>query len=125
MDVCLAEVGVAPLALNRQNTPRPGRSGLRFFRMLAAMLSLAAVGCAGQGIRYTRVASPYSLDFHGTPAGGKTCRVNEHILREPVSGAAVSASFTLRGVEEAAREAGITNLYYADMEIFDALNGLY
>ena len=58
---------------------------MRLFRMFVTMLSLATAGCVGQGLLYTRVVKPYSSDFRGTPAGGKTCRVNEHILREPFS----------------------------------------
>jgi hypothetical protein len=74
---------------------------------------------------YTRVVRPYSHDFRGTPPGGKTCRVNEHVLREPFSGAHVSVSFTWGVLEEAARTAGMTSLYYADMETLSVLNGVY
>ena len=113
------------MATNRQNTLCNGRSGMRLFQMLVAMLSLATTGCIGQGILYTRVVKPYSSDFHGAPAGGKTCRVNEHILREPVSGVNISASFTSRVVEEAAHMAGMTNIYYADVETLSVLKGIY
>ena len=69
--------------------------------------------------------SPYTTDFRATPAGAETCRVNQHIFREPVSGTHVSVDFTLRVVQEAAREAGITNLYYADLETLSVLNRIY
>jgi hypothetical protein len=98
---------------------------MRLFRLLVAMLSLATAGCAGQGMLYTRVVSPYSTDFHATPAGSKTCRVNEYILKDPVGGTHVSVDYTLRVVQKAAREAGITNLYYADLETFSILQGIY
>jgi hypothetical protein len=93
--------------------------------MLAALLTLATAGCAGQGLLYTRVVSPYSLEFHNTPVGGKKCRVNEHVLREPFSGAGVSVSLTSRVMKEAACTAGMTSLYFADLETFSLLNGLY
>jgi hypothetical protein len=95
------------------------------FRILIAVLALAMSGCAGQGALYTRVITPYSIDFRSTPIGGKTCRVNEHVLKEPFSGAGISASFTSRIVEEAAHTAGITNLYYADLETLSFLKGVY
>lgn len=98
---------------------------MRLVRLLVAMLGLATAGCAGQGMLYTRVVNPYSHDFHATPVGAKTCRVNEHVLRDPVGGTHVSIDFTLRVVQEAAREAGITHLYYADLETLSILSGMY
>ena len=89
------------------------------------MLSVATAGCAGKGLLYTRVVRPYSPDFRGTPVGGRACRVHEHILREPLSGADVSVSFTSRVVAEAACAAGLTKLYYADLETLSILNGIY
>lgn len=113
------------MATDPKHTTRPGRTGLRCFDLLVPLLSLATAGCVGGGLLYTRVVRPYSLDFQGTPAGNKTCRVNEHILREPFSGASVSVSVTSRIAAEAAHTAGITNLYYADLETLSVLNGLY
>lgn len=113
------------MATNPQNTFRPGQSGQRFFRLGVALLGLATAGCVGRGILYTRIVKPYSRDFGSTPAGSKTCRMNEHILREPFSRAGVSVSFTSRIAEEAARTAGMTNLYYADLETLSILNGVY
>jgi len=113
------------MAIDRQNTPCLEGSGLRLFGVLVAMLSVATAGCVGQGMLYTRVVSPYSSDFHNTPAGCKACRVNEHAIKEPFTGANVSVTFTAHIVEEAARTAGMTNLYYADMETLSILNGIY
>ena len=104
----------------------PGRAARRSIRTLAALLlSLATIGCVGQGLLYTRVVRPYAPDFHDTPTGSKECRVNEHVLREPISGAGISVSFTLRVLEQAARDAGITNLCHADIETLSILNGIY
>jgi len=113
------------MATNRQDTSRHGRIGLLLVRMLIPVMGLMTAGCAGQGFLYTRVITPYSHDFHNTPTGLKTCRVNEHVLKEPVSGAGISVSFTSRVAEEAARAAGITNLYYADIETISILKGVY
>ena len=91
------------MATERQNTAHLGSRGWRLFRLLEILLPLATAGCAGQGLLYTRVVSPYSNDFHATPTGSKTCRVNE----------------------QAAYAAGMTNLYYADMETVSILKGIY
>ena len=99
---------------------------MRLVRLLMmALLSLVTAGCVGQGLIYSRVVKPYSRDFHDTPVGSKTCRVNEHIVREPFSRADVSVSFTSRVVEEAARTAGMTHLYYADLETLRIFKGIY
>jgi len=113
------------MATNRQKETRHGRSVMRLLRMLFTTLSLATAGCAGEGLLYTRVVSPYSNDFHSTPTGTKTCRVNEHIFREPFTSTDVSVNFTSSIVEEATRTTGMTNLYYADIETLSILNGIY
>jgi len=113
------------MATERQNTPRLGRRGWQLFRPLGALLSLATAGCAGQGLLYTRVVSPYSQDFHGTSTGSKTCRVNEHNLKEPFTSVDVSVLFSTSVVAEAAQAAGMTNLYYADLETLSVLKGIY
>lgn len=78
-----------------------------------------------QGMLYTNVIRPYSTDFRGVPAGSKACRVGEYHLKEPVSGAGMTADWTSRVIQEAARESGITNLYYADLKTFRILDGIY
>lgn len=104
--------------------PSSTRRDLRLALALSAAAWIAA-GCAGQGLLYTRVVEPYSTDFDATPSGSRTCRLDEHFIREPVSGARVSVRFTWRALQEAACEAGITNLCYADVETLSFLNGLY
>ena len=113
------------MATERQNTSHLGSRGWRLFRLLEILLPLATAGCAGQGLLYTRVVSPYSNDFHATPAGSKTCRVNEHALKEPFTKLEVSATFMTGIVKQAAYAAGMTNLYYADMETLSILMGIY
>ena len=113
------------MATDPQNFPFHRRNGIRTLQAFAVMLSLTVTGCAGDGMLYTRVVHPYFPDFHATPVGSKECRVNKYTIKEPVSSANVSVSFTLRVMQETAREAGITNLYYADIETFSIMNGIY
>jgi len=94
-------------------------------RISVAILTLVFAGCVAQGRLYTSVVRPYSTDFQGVPVGSKVCRVGEHRLKEPISGAGVSVTWTSRVIQEAALNAGITNLYYADLETFRILDGIY
>lgn len=104
----------------------PVRAARRIVFPLGLLAVLAATtGCVGPGLLYTRVVTPYTRDFRDTPVGTKVCRVDEHRLREPVSGAGVSVSFTSRVLQEVALEAGITNLCHADLSTFSILNGIY
>jgi hypothetical protein len=91
----------------------------------AVLPALACGGCAGRGLLFTRTVEPYSTDFNATRSGDKSCRVAEHAVREPVSGAYVSVRFTWRVLQEVARESGMTNFCYADIETLSILNGMY
>jgi len=113
------------MATSRQNSARNARGERRGVGVLIALLGLTTAGCLGRGTLYTRTVEPYSEDFHNTPVGTKTCRVDEHILREPFTRADVSVSFTSRVVSEAAQKAGMTNIYYADLETFSVMKGVY
>lgn len=96
------------------------------FSALVLVLGLMmTAGCAGRGILYTQVVRPYTRDYSCTPTGVKSCRVNEHTLREPFSGADVSVSVTTRVLVDAAHAAGMTHFYYADLETLSILNGIY
>ena len=77
------------------------------------------------GQLYTHTVSPFSHDFHAVPVGARVCRVHEHSLKEPISRAGISVSFTARVVKEAAQAAGLKNIYYADLETVSILHGVY
>lgn len=101
------------------------RTGPHVWLLVGLFAALTTSGCVGTGLLYTRVVTPYTRDFRATPVGTKTCCVDEHHLREPLSGAGVSVSFTSRVLQEAAVSAGMTNLCYADLSTFSILNGIY
>jgi hypothetical protein len=98
------------------------------FALLAALL---LAGCSGlgsslaQGQLYTNVVQPYATDFHATPVGSKRCVLDEHQLREPVSGYGVSVEWTSGRILAAAREAGITRISYTEMQTVSFLLGIY
>jgi hypothetical protein len=104
-------------------SPSPVRFALRLLGCL--LPALACTACLSRGRVYTRTVQPYMTEFRDTPVGTRVCRVSEHLVKEPVSGAGVSATWTTRAIAEAACRAGITNLYYMDVETLSVLNSLY
>ena len=81
--------------------------------------------CAMDGRLYTNKVSPYSNDFNQTPVGSKSCEINDFKIKEPFSRLRISAEWTTSSVYEKAKEAGITNIYYADVRKFSLLGGIY
>lgn len=101
-------------------------------RHLTALLAtLLLTGCSGlgsslpQGHLYTNVVQPYSIDFQDSPVGSKHCVLDEHQLREPVSGYGVSVEWTSGRILAAARAAGISRISYTEMQTLSFLMGIY
>ena len=92
---------------------------------IMSLLLLLLPGCAANGILYTRVTEPATLNFHKTPVGSKLIFVRSFRVREPVSGYGLSAEWESDPVKTSALQAGITNLYFADLQTLSILNGLY
>ena len=98
---------------------------MRVLGLFCSVLLFLCAGCVAQGRLYTKVVTPYSTDFQDTPSGTKACRIAEHQLKEPYTGAGITATWTSRVLDETTRNAGISNIYYADLETFSILNGIY
>ena len=94
-------------------------------RIAIALLLLLSAGCANFGAAYSDVTSPASLDFNSTPSGTKRCVINSYKLKEPVTGIGLSAEWDRNYLKSMAANAGITNLYYADIRVRSVLMGLY
>lgn len=101
----------------------------RYLPPLLAALLLG--GCSGlgssvvQGHLYTNVVRPYSTDFRDSPVGSKRCVLDEHQLREPVSGYGVAVEWTADRILAAANEAGISRVSYTEMQTLSFLLGIY
>lgn len=91
--------------------------------LLIAFLLLC--GCANMGALYTDVTFPLTRDFDRTPAGTTNCIIKIYKVREPVTRAGVSASWSRSDVKEAAARAGITNLYFADKHTRSYFFGIF
>jgi len=80
---------------------------------------------AGPGRLYTNVILPYSKDFSNTPKGSKHCILKDHNIQEPVSGYGVTIEWSVDQIQLAAREAGIKNINYIDVQTISFLLGIY
>lgn len=90
--------------------------------ILTILLFACSAGC---GILYTNTIKPYSTDFDNTPIGSKRCTINAHRFKEPVTRLGISGEWDTNNIKKAAREAGITKIYYADMQTINIVLGTY
>lgn len=103
--------------------------------MVTKRLATAAFGgvlllasCAGgpaPGLLYTRVAQPYMRDFNQTPVGGKKCILDDHRIKDVVTGSGASVEWSESSIQAAARERGIATVTHTDQELFSILFGIY
>ena len=93
--------------------------------IIGCALLLLCTSCAIDGRLYTNKVIPYSSDFNLTPAGSKSCEIDDFKVKEPVSRFNISAEWMTSSVYEEANKAGITNIYYADLRKFSLLGGIF
>ena len=94
-------------------------------KQLLALAILLQVGCASRGILYSHVTEPATIKFDRAPTGTKKCVVPGYKLREPVTGYGISAEWDSNYLKMVARQAGITNMYYADLDTLSILFRVY
>ena len=84
-------------------------------------------GCAGAapGRIFTKVVRPYSIDFNRTPFGAKHCVINEHSIKEPISGRGITVEWSSGDIYAAAQKAGIQQIHYTEEQTLSILFGLY
>ena len=94
---------------------------------LTAALVILMTGCSSimTGYIFTHTVHPYSTDFNNTPVGTRKCIIANYQVREPISGYGASAEWNMRTISQAARDAGITNLYYADIHTLSLFRRIY
>ena len=82
-------------------------------------------GCSSPGIIYTNITRPHTTNFNNSPVGSKSCRVDAHRLKEPISRVGVSGEWNSEIIVNAMREAEMTKCYYVDVKILSFLRGMY
>lgn len=96
--------------------------------LAAVMTGLLQSGCFGpQGLLFTRVKKPHALPANRRecPVATKQCYVSLTRLKEPVTRMNLSVMWSDKAVKEAADAAGITEIYYTDLETLSILLGTY
>jgi hypothetical protein len=89
---------------------------IRSLLVLAALTTLLS-GC-GAGIIYTHTLQPLSLDMHRTPVSqtGKTGDI------KLISIGMMGVAWDSAGIGDIAKKNGLTEVYFADLEIFSVLS---
>ena len=82
-------------------------------------------GCSSPGILYTNITRPDTTNFNNSPVGSKTCRVNAHRLKEPITRIGVSGEWNSKIIDNAMQESGMTKCYYVDVKTLSLLLGTY
>ena|GEM_PF-1632544 len=98
----------------------------------AALFSLLLLhltsGCfAPKGIIYTRIREPLALPAEriGAPVADKECYVSLTRLKEPVTRINLSVMWSNNIVKEEVAKAGMTEIYYSDIETLSVLSDSY
>ena len=96
--------------------------------ILFTPLLLLMTGCfAPKGIIYTKVRQPLALppERESTSIATKECFVSLTQLQEPITRVNLSVMWSQKVVRDAAEKAGISELYYCDLETLSILKDCY
>lgn len=94
-------------------------------RLWLVAILLGCQACGLRGLIYSEWTEPYTKDFRQTPVGSLRVTVKDTRIEEPVSGYNLSAEWQIDVIIDAAREQGMTNIHYIDIEYFSVLGGIY
>lgn len=100
---------------------------MRACRPLSLVLLALSTGCGfgPRGFVYTDMTYPLVTNMERTPVGSKEARISTKKIKEPVSGLNVSVEWNSRAIGDAARQAGMERIYYADLHTISVLGGLW
>ena len=97
----------------------------KYFLIIGLAFLLTGCAAAAPGRLYTNMIQPHSTDFHVTPVGTKRCVLDEHRVKEPVSGYGVMVEWSTDLIRSEAQKAGITNINYTEVQTVSILMGIY
>ena len=87
-------------------------------------LALSLSGCV-YGAVYSSTRQPLVTNMRETPKGVLRGQAGTCLLSIPVSAAQLSVGWDSRAIGDAARKAGMTEIYYADLHTRSVLLGLW
>lgn len=95
----------------------------RFISLFAIVaISVLLSGCT-YGLLYTSTSEPLSINMNKTPRGTATGASELTMVTIPTT--VISAGWGSMAIEDAARVAGIEEIYYVDLHTFTVLAGLW
>lgn len=81
-------------------------------------------GCI-QGVLYSDVTLPESLDMRSTPVGEEEGRSALNQISEPITAARIAAQWNSKGIGDAYKRGELERGYYADMRTQSAFFGTW
>lgn len=96
------------------------------FSIISFLIGLALFCCGcSPGFIYTNVTVPVATNMDNTPRGTKVATLDSKQLKEPITRFNLSAEWDSRAIGDAARQAGLSTIYYADMKTISVLGGVW
>ena len=88
---------------------------------------LAAASCTGcmRGWVYTNVTVPLVRNMDKTPRGSKMASIDSRQIKEPITRVRMSVEWHSRAIGDAAKRKGLNKVYFADMQTFSLLGGVW
>ena len=90
---------------------------------ILVLLILGTLNACTYGALYTDSTKPYVLDMQETPIGVSKPQQGAKFVSIPTT--MISAGWSSRAIGEAAKRAGLSEVYYADLRTFSVLLGLW
>lgn len=93
--------------------------------VLSIVLLSGIVGCSPFGYVYNNTTRPLTYNMHSTPIGTKMATLDSRRIKEPITGLNMTIEWNSRAIGDAAKRQGIDKIYYADLNTFSLLGGLW
>ena len=98
-----------------------------WYALMVVPFIVASTGC---GLLYTNVVQPHSRDFNNTPIGSKQATLSAFTVRfpllaPPLERTRISAQWDTQEINTVLEEAGITRMYYTDIQTKEFLLGTF
>ena len=92
--------------------------------ILAFVLIMLCAGCM-RGLIYYNVTLPLVTNMNKTPSKKRLACMSTYQVKEPVSSAGLSLEWNSRAIGDAAKQAGFSKIYYANMKKISILMGIW
>jgi hypothetical protein len=96
-------------------------------KVAAAAAILAALSCAAcaPGLIYTNITEPLVVNMQNTPSATGTGYSETKHIELPASAIRISAEWDSRAIGDAARQAGLKTVHFADLQTVSVLGGVW